>query len=247
MTVCGGWSLQKHEGSTLRAITLFCRSWQCADCMPFRLRALKRMAGDGNPSTFITLTVNPAHGQSPEARARELSDAWRIVVKRARRKFPKAPIEYFAVFEETKKGEPHLHILARAPFIPQKWLSAQMMDLIEAPIVDIRRVHSKRHAANYVAKYVGKGPRSFGSLKRYWQTPRYVAPRKRVRSTEEFPSSAWIVIKRPLWDLANMYRVMGFDFLEASDTRIWISTLRRQRAGPVGSWPAELTPGSKAS
>ena len=139
MSVCGGWSLVKHEQTGARAITLWCRSWQCADCMPFRLAGLKRMATDGKPTTFLTLTVNPAIGQSPEHRAQELSDAMKILFKRMRRKFTKSPIEYMAVFEETKKGEPHLHMLLRAPFVPQKWISETMAELIASPIVDIRQ------------------------------------------------------------------------------------------------------------
>ncbi len=158
MTVCGGWSLVKHDVTGTKAITLWCRSWTCADCAPFRVADMKRQAVDGQPTSFITLTVNPRVGQSRDERAQELSDAWKIVVKRARRKFTKAPLEYFAVFEETKKGEPHLHILARCPFIPQRWLSAAMDELISAPIVDIRRVGRVANAARYVAKYVARWP-----------------------------------------------------------------------------------------
>ncbi len=209
MTVCGGWSLQKIDHTGARAITLWCRSWSCPDCQPYRVRGLKRLAADGQPTTFITLTVNPAHGQSAIERAAELANAWRIVAKRARRKFTKAKLEYLAVFEETKKGEPHLHILARAPYIPQRWLSDQMRALIEAPIVDIRRVASATHAANYVAKYVGKGPKTFGSLKRYWCTPNYdVVSIKDTPSTDQFPTG-WTVVRKPLWLLAELWRSMG--------------------------------------
>lgn len=241
MTVCGGWSLEKHDGSGIRAITLFCRSWSCPDCLPYRVRGLKRAAADGNPTTFITLTVNPAHGQSPEARARELSDAWRIVVKRARRKFRKCPLEYLAVFEETKKGEPHLHILARAPYIPQRWLSDQMAELIEAPVVDIRAVHSKRHVAVYVAKYVGKGPKAFGSLKRYWQTPRYVPSKKKKSIEDEFHPNGWNVVRSPLWMLAQQYRFMGHDVVEVGVREIWVDALRSKPDPQSNHWPAELT------
>ncbi len=125
--------------------------------------------GDERPADH----VSHAHGEcctraiSRYTRARA-SDALKILIKRARRKFTKSPIEYLAVFEETKKGEPHLHILMRAPFIPQRWLSETMDELINAPIVDIRKVGAAKNAARYVAKYVGKGPKPFAALKRYW-------------------------------------------------------------------------------
>lgn len=163
---------------------------------------------DGNPSTFITLTVNPAHGQSPEGRARELVNAWRIVVKRARRKFTKAALEYLAVFEETKKGEPHLHIVCRAPYIPQPWLSEQMNELIEAPIVDIRRVGSKAGVAKYVAKYVAKGPTTFGTLKRYWSSSGYDLLKAEKAAEDHRSKGHWSVVQDPIFVIAERWRAL---------------------------------------
>lgn len=205
MTVCGGWSLCKHDMTGSRAITLWCRSWSCTDCMPHRLAALKRFARNGRPTTFLTLTVNPATGQSAEHRARELVEAMRIMLKRARRKFQKSEIEYLAVFEETKRGEPHLHMLMRAPFVPQKWISATMDELIAAPIVDIRRVTSARLAAQYVAKYVAKGPKAFGSLKRYWSTPKYDLSRVEADQRDAERGSGWRAIREPLFIIAEQW------------------------------------------
>lgn len=221
MTVCGGWSLVRHEPHGTRAITLWCRSWICPDCAPFRVAGLKRMAMDGQPSTFITLTVNPRSGQSPSTRAQELSDAWKVVVKRARRKFTKAPLEYLAVFEETKKGEPHLHILARAPFIPQRWLSEAMDELIAAPIVDIRAVGHVKNAARYVAKYVGKGPKAFAQLKRYWSSKGYdLTAEPKVRGAEK-KDSGWRVWKEPLVYLMDIFRSYWLAPEWISDTEIF--------------------------
>lgn len=190
-------------------MTLFCRSWQCADCAPVRLWQLKKLAMAGNPSTFITLTVNPAHGQSAAERAAELSDAWRKVAKRIRRKFTKEKLEYLAVFEETTQGEPHLHILARAPYVPQKWLSETMAELIEAPIVDIRKVGSKAGVARYVAKYIAKGPRAFDKLKRYWTTPNFDAERSREPRMRDEWGSGWRVWQQSLFTLAEEFRRYG--------------------------------------
>src|ERR1700744_1867443 len=206
MTVCGGWSLVKHEPHGTRAITLWCRSWQCADCAPYRVAALKRFAMDGQPTTFMTLTVNPATGQSPTDRAQELSNAWKIVVKRARRKWTKAPLEYLAVFEETKKGEPHLHILARAPYIPQGWLSEQMNELISAPVVDIRKVGHAKNAARYVAKYVGKGPKAFAALKRYWSSKGYDLQAPEKEPAKDHPNGGWQVWREPLVYIMDILR-----------------------------------------
>ena len=205
MTVCGGWSLVKHDSAGTTGITLWCRAWSCTDCMPHRLASLKRMATDGQPTTFLTLTVNPETNQTPEGRARDLVDAMRIMMKRARRKFTKSPIEYMAVFEETKKGEPHLHMLLRAPFVPQKWISETMNELIRAPIVDIRQVKSAR----LVAQYVAKGPKSFGTLKRYWSTFGYDLQRKTREEIETEKRSHWWVVQEPLFIIAQSWQSLG--------------------------------------
>lgn len=179
------------------------------------------MGADGQPTSFITLTVNPARGQSPDERAAELSNAWRLIAKRARRKFTKAPLEYLAIFEETKKGEPHLHILCRAPFIPQKWLSDQMQELMQAPIVDIRRVKSTAEAAKYVAKYAGKGPKPFATLKRYWSTPKYDLTRDSKSDDDKDSDKGWRIWKEPLCVIADIFRSNWRTVTEVSETEIY--------------------------
>lgn len=131
------------------------------------------VAASGDPTRFLTLTVNPAVYDSPDERLRKLSWAWRTVVKRLRRKYGRDSVEYFCVVEATKKGEPHLHILLRGRYLPQKELSTAMAQLIQSPIVYIERVKSQKQVVNYVAKYVSKKPAQFGTSKRYWQSVGY--------------------------------------------------------------------------
>jgi hypothetical protein len=80
-------------------------------------------------------------------------------------------LPFFCVIEAQKSGEPHLHIIARCPYVPQRWISAVMKELINAPICDIRDVSQRKKLANYVAKYCGKDPHRFGTSKRYWCSP----------------------------------------------------------------------------
>lgn len=134
------------------------------------------MAVAGEPTTFITLTSNPHSNNLPCDRARALVDGWRTLVKRIKKTFRYDRFEYLVVMEATKRGEPHLHILCRAKFIPQKWLSDQWADIVGAPIVDIRKIRSASMAASYVAKYIGKDPHKFGTLKRYYRSQRWRAP-----------------------------------------------------------------------
>ena len=181
-------SIAVNQGpNAARAVTLKCRSWGCPICQSERQTQLIAQARNGNPTTFITLTSNPAAGGTPASRARALAHAWPVIVKRACRRWGYKAIPYFCVFEATKRGEPHLHILARVKWIDQKWLSKQMKELTGAPIVDIRQVKSGKQVANYIAKYIGKEPHRFASCKRYWCTRSW----RLVAWEPEEPEGSW--------------------------------------------------------
>lgn len=206
---------------------MFCRSWGCEECQPTRKRQLVALAASGQPTSFITLTVNPAHGPTARARARKLVDAWRVVVRRAKKKYGYRSIPYLAVFEATKAGEPHLHILARVKWIDQRWLSAQMRSLIGAPIVDIRRVKGKRMVARYVAKYVGKEPGKFGTCKRYWRTRDYQVDFPRPREVYPFPDIPWTKIEYSIQSLQRNASRHG-DKWTWDGEMLWITLRTRQ-------------------
>jgi len=174
MTLCHSTSAFKSTPYGGVAVSLPCRAWTCEHCAPKRRKALIAMAANGHPTTFITLTINPQMGSDPVHRAEMLARAWRIVVKRIKRKLHLDHLPYMVFVESTKKGEPHLHILARAPYIDQRWLSAQMRDVIASPICDIRKIDNTGRAIGYVTKYVGKAPAQFGTTKRYWRTQDYL-------------------------------------------------------------------------
>jgi len=220
MTVCGGWSLVSHQQGTSRAITLWCRAWTCPDCFWRRLRRLKREAQAGEPTTFLTLTVNPATYSGPNERAIRLSHAFRALIRLARKTYPSKPIEYLAVFETTKRGEPHLHVVMRAPYIPQRWISAQMSKLINAPIVDISKVKSKGHVAAYVSKYISKGPHRFGTTKRYWSSPGYHLGGASAMLAHAANKPRWYVERNPLLVIADQWCALGYAIEWLSQTEI---------------------------
>lgn len=126
------------------------------------------MAIKGKPETFLTLTVSEASGPDPVSRCRNLVKAWRAVRLAIIKKYKLKALPFLAVVEAQKSGEPHLHIIARMPYVPQKWIAQQMERLIGAPICWIEEVKQTRKLANYVAKYCGKNPQRFGTCKRYW-------------------------------------------------------------------------------
>lgn len=167
---CGDQTLIGTGSDDVAISTLKCRRWTCEDCFPKRAAELRRLAADGEPETLITLTVKPKAFSSPDAAAKALVKAWRNIRQRAIREGYADRVPFLAVFELTKRGWPHLHILARLPFLPQQWLSARCQQYLRSPIVDIRKVYNRRHASRYIAKYVSKEPIRLHGCKRYWRS-----------------------------------------------------------------------------
>lgn len=168
--LCTEFTKIMQEGGRITAEPLRCRCWHCEHCQPKRCAQLRALALSGKPDTFLTLTVNPAVGKSPSHRAQMLAKSFRMLRQFLIRKGYAEKLPFLAVFERTKAGEPHLHILMRAPFIPQHVISAYMAKRMRAPIVDIRRIKSHGQAVGYVTKYVGKDPFVFKGCKRYWRS-----------------------------------------------------------------------------
>lgn len=115
----------------------------------------------------MTLTCNPARHESPEAGFQAMTTAVTRLFKRLRRRYPHSEIQYALVWETTKSGWPHAHMLLRAPFIPQARLSSIWADLTGAPIVDIRPVRTQGQAVAYVSKYLTKDPSVPFGFRRY--------------------------------------------------------------------------------
>lgn len=170
---------------------LKCKCWGCTYCAPDRVKDLKGLARRGHPNRFLTLTVNPEWGGSPEERAQRLVVAWRYIRQQAKRELGIDKIHFLAVFERTKNGEPHLHILLRAKWLQQKWLSDKMRRYMEAPVIDIRRVKSKRRAAWYVAKYVAEETARWEGCKRYWRDQSWEVPEEVEKRNAALIPGSW--------------------------------------------------------
>lgn len=173
MTFCREQSIVKSMDTELKAYVLKCRSWTCEHCQPSRHSQLRKLAASGLPDMFVTLTTSNETADDFVSAARCLAEAWKLIVKRIKRKYQYEKLEYLAVFEAQKSGRPHLHLLLRCKWIDQKWLSQTCAEILSAPIVDVRRINSAKQAASYVTKYVGKAPGKFGTLKRYWHSRAY--------------------------------------------------------------------------
>jgi len=123
--------------------------------------------------------------------------------------------EFLAVVEAQKNGNPHLHIMARCPYVPHGWLRSMLIKLTKAEICDIQYVADRRKLGNYVAKYCGKDPHRFGTVKRYWQsmkwrlTPKEEKARRKLDdpvvsrsgiSIEEFERAEHCYARKLFWE-----------------------------------------------
>ena len=232
MVLCREWTLVKQSQGVTTAEPLKCRCWTCDYCQPIRLRQLKGMARAGAPDTFLTLTVNPATGHTAAERARDLAKAWRLIRKRAMRRYGYKAIPFLAVFEKTKRGEPHLHILMRVKWLDQRWVSDVMRELIGAPIVDIRRVHSAKQAAAYVAKYVGKDPVTFAGCKRYWRSQDWELLAANDNGSDDCASSEWRVFQGSVEAYIEWECLFGAQIVSQEGSTYTLNGLYREPAPP---------------
>lgn len=195
---CGLATTIIDDGPGIKAFPFKCNCWHCESCFYRRLWSLKELAKAGKPSKFITLTASVKDYDTPSEAAQALVHGWRMLLQRMKRDGIVKEIEYLAVFEETQQGWPHLHILARAPYIPQEYISRYMDKYADSPIVDIRKVYTQRHAAWYVAKYVSKGPGRFEGTKRYFRSKNYVIDQDYLNRKKTTPHSLAVTVEASL-------------------------------------------------
>lgn len=173
---CADWALVKHRSHEITVSPLLCKCWTCDTCRPIRAARLVREAQSGKPTRFITLTSRRTPGACPHRAARALVIAWRTIRLEYLKRHGRRSLAFLAVFEATKQGWPHLHIVVRSKWIDQRWLSDRMNSLTGSPVVDVRKVTGVRKVAAYVAKYIGKNPHRFIGVKRYWRSLDYLFP-----------------------------------------------------------------------
>lgn len=228
--LCSEFALVKHSFPEITVIPLKCRCWHCDLCRPARRARLEAEARAGAPTLFITLTSRRRPGRSPSEAARALVRAWRTVRQEYLKRHGKSSLHFLAVFEATKQGWPHLHIVARARWVDQRWLSKRMGALIGSPIVDVRRVKSPGQVAAYVSKYIGKNPHRFEGVKRYWRSIKYLAPAAQVEERDQLEAPIWIMDGRTYTRVINDYLDLGFQ-VEYTKAKAIITMLSMKDGG----------------
>jgi len=168
---CGAWTAVAtlEDGSTI-AVPVRCRSWDCLDCAKTNKRRLLRRLHTAAPNLFATLTTSERTAATPEEAFTRANAALPLLFKRWRRRFPGQRLDYFLVWERTKRGWPHIHLLLIAPTVAKRWLSHQWQELTGCYIVDLQPIRTVENAARYLTKYLTKDPQVPAGFRRWRRT-----------------------------------------------------------------------------
>ena len=132
-----------------------------------------------------------------------------LAAKKATPKQKRKTVEFLAVVEAQKSGEPHLHILIRSEYLPQPWISERMSDICNSPICWIEIMDGKKKIANYVAKYCGKDPHRFGSCKRYWQSRKFNLTPMSVQDNDQAEDAIVTIVETDLDTWRKQQELLG--------------------------------------
>ena len=140
-----------------------CRDRMCPLCAGIRGRrttaAIATAVGHWSTCRFVTLTLK-SNDEPLADQVKRLYASFKLL---RRTKWWKGLVHGgVAVLEVTwhsgtRRWHPHLHCLVDGDFMPQAQLSAAWLKVTgDSMIVDVRAVHDRVNAVNYVARYLGK-------------------------------------------------------------------------------------------
>lgn len=138
----------------LTVVPLGCNRWDCERCGHRRARRWAARIAAAEPERFLTLTGNPHTHLLPAQVFHAMRKGWNKLVQMIRRKA--GTFEYVGIWEVTKRGYPHLHILQKGEFVPWHWLKAVLPRCGFGPICSVKKVYKSSQAAHYVTKYLAK-------------------------------------------------------------------------------------------
>lgn len=170
MTLCTEACLVNTGYQFQKAITLYCNAWGCEHCHNRRVRRLIAEIIQGHPERLLTLTCRAGTKETPDKQAQFMSQCFRKLWAKVRKRWPGVEHHYFCVFEAHKSGWPHLHIATRGCYMDWQWIKDRWEEISGSPGVDIRRIYDPKDCGSYMAKYIGKNPHRYQGVKRYWRT-----------------------------------------------------------------------------
>lgn len=220
---CGRKTVIGWKPAHVRAYRQRCKRWTCDRCAKLNARKVRHLALGGEPCTFLTLTVRPGNFATPNDAADALIVTFQSLMRLLKRRYADHDLAFLAIWEKTKAGWPHLHVLMRAPFIPQRLISEYMKEHIGSPIVHIQYINNATKAVRYVCKYISKSLATFGRHRRYWRSRNWLTEAATNAAKEwlaDVQSFTWIVVGKPLEYIEQKLLHLGYTVKSVEDALI---------------------------
>lgn len=215
--ICKAGSVVNYGSQAGTVHSLRCKRWSCEACAERNRFQVMVKAREGKPNLFMTLTCKPDQYTCPEEAARDMKRGLVALRRRIERRWGVKNIPFIVVFERTKKGWPHMHLLLRAPYMHWKVLRAMWQDINGAHQVDVRFIKKASQVLFYVTKYIGKALHAFEGCKRWWRSHNYSTEEKAEKGGWKlFPSVSRE--DRPAGEIVEILTNMGW-LIEPIDRR----------------------------
>lgn len=249
--MCGEFGLSQDSDDVVELKAPYCRRYGCDECLPIVRRELQRRIRAGQPNKLFTLTTRFIEGACPIEEAGKQMKAWNALITRIRRHFGNEVVEFLHVKEGTKKGWPHLHVVARMPSLDHTLLRRWWQDLTGSFQIDIRAVTSIKGVAKYLAKYLTKDLTKFGTY-RVWSCSRgWDLDRKPKEKTgHRAAGERWQRIPEGMTGHRAMLRRAGYfeiwlsprhwKYYDPHDWPEWAYSERWRREAETKGWPSNL-------
>lgn len=173
MSLCTDLSVVNANRQEGEISLLKCKRWSCEICNPDCRWKVMCKARDGLPNLFLTLTVSDKGYADAHEQARDMKRGLVMLRRRIERHWGIKNIPFIVVFEKHLKGQPHMHLLLRAPYLHQKVLLGMWRDIMGSGGVNTKFVKDKKKILFYITKYIGKDLAAFEGCKRWWRSQNF--------------------------------------------------------------------------
>lgn len=140
-----------QDTDTLLAIPTYCHRWDCEPCARANVARIRAMAAAGKPTRILTLTTRPRPFLPVDVAVRWIRKCQRKLFAKIRKEFGNTP--YMSFLEFHKSGWPHLHILLRGAYIPQRMLSDWWLQISGSFKVHVQQVSNTWKGVQEATKY----------------------------------------------------------------------------------------------
>jgi len=201
-------------------VPMFCKSWTCPTCSKRLATQWRAKIHAAHPERFITLTWDTRNSSNRFTALRVMRKQFPRLVRLIRQKFK--IFEYVMIWEFTKQGFPHIHLVQKGAYIPQKWLSKTWARLGCGSIVYIRDCSKAQSINRYITKYLVKNCHEtavvLSNVRLVTASRSFFDPKDNKEYESVYKDWEWRHTRldyKKLFDC--LYIVMGFELTEVSE------------------------------